>query len=76
MVEAFLRGCAWPTGAGVAYPRADPADWRRLPIDTWATAQMPVGVRLEFVSDANSVEISYRTSAGGEGSRCPDSGRR
>jgi lysophospholipase L1-like esterase len=62
MVAAFLRGCAWPEGAGVAYPRADPADCFRLPIDTWATAQLPVGVRLEFVSDSEAIEITYRTS--------------
>ncbi len=63
MVAAFVRGCAWPKGAGVAYPRADPADYFRLPIDTWATAQLPVGVRLEFVSDADAVEIAYHTGA-------------
>jgi lysophospholipase L1-like esterase len=73
MVAAFVRGCAWPQGAGVAYPRADPADCFRLPIDTWATAQLPVGVRLEFVSDAEAIEIAYHTSTeslsyGGSGS--------
>ena len=73
MVAAFVRGCAWPKGAGVTYPRADPADCFRLPIDTWATAQLPVGVRLEFVSDAEAIEIAYHTSTeslsyGGSGS--------
>jgi len=73
MVAAFVRGCAWPKGAGVTYPRADPADCFRLPIDTWATAQLPAGVRLEFVSDAEAIEIAYHTSTeslsyGGSGS--------
>jgi lysophospholipase L1-like esterase len=60
--EPFLRGCAWPDGAGVAYPRADPTDFARLPIDTWATAQLPVTVRLELVGDAELVEVEYRTA--------------
>ena len=44
-------------GDGSPYPRADPADIDRLPGDTWATAQLPVGVRLEFTGDASAVEI-------------------
>ena len=60
---AFVRGCAWPTGgAGVPYPRADPKDFSRLPVDTWATAQIPATVRLEWVGDAPAVELSYRTA--------------
>ncbi len=57
--EPFLRGCAWPGTAAVPYPRADPADADRLPADTWATATIPVGVRLELVGDAPAVEIEY-----------------
>ena len=61
-VQEFLRGVAWPAGAGVSYPRADPADVGRLPSDTWATASLPVGVRLELTGDASSVDISYTTA--------------
>ena len=61
-VREFLRGVAWPAGAGVSYPRADPADFGRLPGDTWATASLPVGVRLELTGDASSVDISYTTA--------------
>ena len=59
--EPFLRGCRFAAGAGVPYPRADARDFGRLPIDTWATAQVPAGVRLEFVGDAEAVEIAYGT---------------
>jgi lysophospholipase L1-like esterase len=55
----FLRGVAWPGTEAVAYPRADPADASRLPGDTWGVAQLPVGVRLEFVGPAIAVEIDY-----------------
>lgn len=68
-IELFLRGCAWPAGAGVPYPRADPDDFTRLPVDTWGTAQIPVGVRLEFVGDANAVTIAYRTETDNLGYR-------
>lgn len=60
-LEEFVRGRAWPAGGGASYPRADPADCSRLPIDTWGAAQLPVGVRLELVGDARSVRIGYRT---------------
>lgn len=60
--EAFIRGTAWPSGAGVPYPRADPADFARLPVDTWGMAMVPVGVRLEFTGDATAVDISYTTA--------------
>ena len=59
--EPFLRGCAFPAGAGVPYPRADPRDFSRLPVDTWGTAQIPATVRLELVGDVAAVEIAYRT---------------
>lgn len=60
-VEPFLRGCAYAAGGGASYPRADPRDRDRLPADTWGTATIPVGVRLEFVGTAEAVEISYHT---------------
>lgn len=74
--EPFLRGCAWPAGAGVAYPRADPRDMSRLPVDTWGTAQLPVGVRLELVAGpgAAAVEIAYRTHTDDFGYRGPGAG--
>jgi hypothetical protein len=73
-VEPYLRGVAWPAGPGVPYPRADPADVDRLPADTWAAATVPVGVRLELVGDASSLDVNYRTATddlgpGGEGGR-------
>ena len=74
-VEPFVRGCAWPAGAGVTYPRADPADFARLPIDTWGTAQLPVTVRLELVGDAEAVEIDYRTETDDLGYRGEGAGR-
>ncbi|MCU1390800.1 MAG: lipolytic protein family [Ilumatobacteraceae bacterium] len=61
-VEAFIRGAAWPAGAATPYPRADPADHGRLPIDTWGTACLPVGVRLELIGDAAAVDIAYVTA--------------
>lgn len=68
-VEPFLRGLAWDAGAGVAYPRADPADFGRLPADTWATASLPVGVRLELLGDATAIDIEYQTLTGDLGYR-------
>src|SRR5260370_36845971 len=67
--EPFVRGAAWAAGAGVSYPRADPRDFTRLPIDTWATASLPVGVRLEFDGDATEVDITYRTETNDFGYR-------
>jgi lysophospholipase L1-like esterase len=68
-VEPYLRGCAWPAGQGVPYPRADPKDFARLPIDTWGTAMLPVGVRLEFEGSARAVQIAYRTKTSDLGYR-------
>jgi lysophospholipase L1-like esterase len=68
-VEPYLRGCAWPAGQGAAYPRADPKDFSRLPIDTWGTAMIPVGVRLEFSPAARAVQIGYRTKTSDLGYR-------
>jgi lysophospholipase L1-like esterase len=59
--EPFIRGRAFPGNQRVPYPRAKPEDFMRLPIDTWAVARVPVGIRLEFVGDARAVEIEYRT---------------
>ncbi len=58
--EPFLRGCAWPAVRGVPYPRAKPEGaMGRLPMDTWAMASIPAGVRLELVGDAEELEIRY-----------------
>jgi lysophospholipase L1-like esterase len=73
-VKPFLRGCAWPATDGVAYPRADPADTRRMPLDTWSAAQLPAGVRLEFVGNATHVDVKYRTATDEFGYRGSDAG--
>jgi lysophospholipase L1-like esterase len=67
--DPFIRGRAWPGTHKVPYPRAKPADAFRLPVDTWAQAQIPVGVRLEFAGDATEVEIAYETKSGNAGIR-------
>jgi lysophospholipase L1-like esterase len=59
-MDGLIHGCAWEGTPEVPYPRADPSDSARLPGDTWAMAQVPAGVRIEFVGDARSVEIEYR----------------
>jgi len=59
--DPFVRGRAWPGTPKVPYPRAKPSDAFRLPVDTWAQAQIPVGVRLELAGDATEVEITYET---------------
>jgi lysophospholipase L1-like esterase len=61
-VEPFLAGCVFPDVPGVPYPRALPVDAGRLPADTWATACIPVGVRLELVGEAEAIEIEYETA--------------
>lgn len=71
----FVRGCAWPPIPGVPYPRADPSDFARLPIDTWGVAQLPVGVRLELVGDAAAVALAYRTETDDLGYRGDGAGR-
>jgi lysophospholipase L1-like esterase len=73
--EPFLRGCVWPAAPGVPYPRAKPElPLLRLPVDTWAMASIPAGVRLELVADADEIEIRYSCAhaslgylGGGEG---------
>ncbi|HJR19576.1 MAG TPA: SGNH/GDSL hydrolase family protein [Actinomycetota bacterium] len=59
--DPFIRGQAWPGTPKVPHPRAKPSDAFRLPVDTWAQAQIPVGVRLELVGDATEVRIAYET---------------
>ena len=58
LLDDALRGAAWSGTATTPYPRSDPAD-DRLPLDTWGTAQIPVGVRLELIGDASALEIDY-----------------
>src|SRR5438105_2676706 len=57
----FIRGCAFTGTSSVPYPRADPAD-TRIPRDTWHTAKLPVGVRLEIVGEAEALDIAYVTA--------------
>ncbi|MCA1831130.1 MAG: SGNH/GDSL hydrolase family protein [Actinomycetota bacterium] len=71
----FLRGVAFPGTKSVPYPRANPQDAARLPLDTWAMAQVPAGVRLEFATDADEVEIVYETKTDDLGSRGDGAGR-
>ncbi len=60
--EPFLRGCAWPPGPGVPYPRCDPGPGGlRLPADTRAVAAIPVGVRFVFLGEPVALEVDYRT---------------
>jgi lysophospholipase L1-like esterase len=72
--EPFLRGCAWPGTDDIPYPRADPADLSRLPVDTVETARIPAGVRFEFVGDAEVVELAYTTRTNEFGYRGPGAG--
>ncbi len=67
--EPFIRGAPYPPTADIPYPRADPADARRLPADVWQAACVPVGVRLEMVGDAQAVDIAYQTASGNLGYR-------
>ena len=39
------------------------------PADTWATASLPVGVRLEFIGAATAIDIEYETLTGDLGYR-------
>ena len=57
------------------YPRCDPGpQGLRLPADTRAAAALPVGVRLEFVGDAEAIEIRCRTETAELGFRGPGAG--
>jgi len=73
--QPFIRGCAFAATSSVPYPRADPAD-TRIPRDTWQTAQLPVGVRLELTSEAEAVDIAYVTATEDLGYRGDGAGRR
>lgn len=70
----FIRGCAFAGTSSVPYPRADPAD-TRIPRDTWQTAQLPVGVRLELTGEADAVDIAYVTATEDLGYRGDGAGR-
>jgi lysophospholipase L1-like esterase len=72
--EPFLRGCAWPGTDDLPYPRADPDDLSRLPIDTVGTAHLPVTVRFELVGDAGAIDIAYTTRTDDFGYRGPGAG--
>jgi lysophospholipase L1-like esterase len=72
--DAFIRGCAFTGTSSVPYPRADPADIR-IPRDTWQTAQLPVGVRLELTGEAEAVDITYTTATDDLGYRGDGAGR-
>ena len=67
--EPFIRGAAYPASGDVPYPRANPADTSRLPVDIWHAASVPVGVRIELVGDAQAIDIAYRTTSGNLGYR-------
>jgi len=74
--EPFLRGCAFGPAPDVPYPRAaiePPGD--RLPADTLAVASLPVGVRFEWVGDAESVVVDYETREDDLGYRGDGAGR-
>ncbi len=73
--EPFLRGCAWPSGPGVAYPRCDPGlEGLRLPADTRAVAAVPVGVRFVFLGEPTALEVDYRTETSDLGYRGEEAG--
>jgi lysophospholipase L1-like esterase len=60
--EPFLRGCAWPPGPDIPYPRCDPGPLGlRLPADTRDVASIPVGVRFVFLGEPETLEVDYRT---------------
>lgn len=68
--ERFLRGCAWPPGPGVPYPRCDPGPGGlRLPADTRLAASLPVGVRFVFLGEPEILEVDYRTETNDLGYR-------
>jgi lysophospholipase L1-like esterase len=71
----FIRGRAFPPIPGVPYPRLKPDDASRVPLDTWARATIPVGVRLELVGDAEEVQIKYTTRTEDFGHRGEGAGR-
>lgn len=73
--EPFLRGCAWPAGFNVSYPRCNPGpDGLRLPADTRAAAEIPAGVRFVFQGALTALEIDYRTQTQDLGYRGDEAG--
>lgn len=67
----FLRGVGWRDGDRAV--RADPADLTRLPWDIAERAGLPIGVRLEFVSEgADALEIRYRAGVPEPGDPLPE----
>jgi lysophospholipase L1-like esterase len=70
-LAACLRGAPWAGNDVVPYPRADPDDFDRLPIDTWAMAAVPAGVRLELICDGtvDALLIDYETTTDDPGYR-------
>lgn len=73
--EPFLRGCIYPGLSDTTYPRLNPTDAEHLPRDVWQASQVPAGVRLEFVGEADAVRIFYKTTTAnlgyrGEGAGC------
>jgi hypothetical protein len=75
LLDDALRGVAWSGTGATRYPRSDPAD-DRLPLDTWGTAQIPVGVRLELIGDASALEIDYTCATDDLGYRGEGAGTR
>ncbi|MHB8511590.1 MAG: GDSL-type esterase/lipase family protein [Actinomycetota bacterium] len=72
--EPFIRGVAFKGTPKVPYPRADPNDAARLPLDTWGCAQIPAGVRIEFEGDATEIAVSYETRTEATGPRGEQAG--
>ena len=72
--EPFLRGCVFRAVTDAPYPRADPAGAEYLPIDVWAAARLPVGVRLELVGNAKTIRVWYETSRASLGYRGESAG--
>ncbi len=73
--EPFLRGVLHPASIGVAYPRIDPARAQHVAGDTWAAAQVPVGVRVELSGDVSAIRVEYVTSTADLGYRGEGAGR-
>ncbi len=67
--EPFLRGVVFPQFGSVTYPRADPSTAEFMPSDMWQAAQIPAGLRIEFLTGASTIEIGYRTETGNLGYR-------
>ena len=75
--EPFLRGCAWPPGPNVPYPRCDPGPGGlRLPLDTREMASIPAGVRFVFLGEPQVLEVDYRTETDDLGYRGEGAGTR